>query len=132
MAFLEQKAFEADSAYRRHDMATSFKIIRSLAGNGTSSGAVPVKCKDGALTMSEQQRQERWQEHFAEVFGGRIVPHESLAKVSPPAVKVTSHSIDTTPTNTLNALAKLKRNRAVGRDAMPSELLQSGGSLVTP
>ena len=124
-AFLEQRAADAQHAARCHDFGGSFGIVRSLSGNTTSKSGHPVKRKDGLLTSNEQERQERWQEHFADVFGGRIVNKSEIRNSLVEPIVLTS-SLETTPQITERAIRRLKRNRGVGVDDIPAELLQAG------
>ena len=81
------------------------------------------------MTTSEEERQQRWQEYFCEVFGGAIVNVNALAGsvVDPPA-RVTA--LDVGPEKTEAAIKRLKRHRGVGRVEVPAELLQAGGSAI--
>ena len=89
----------------------------------------PIRTTNGSLTASEEERQQRWQERFCEVFGDTIVNINALAGsvVDAPA-QITA--LDVGPEKTEVALKRLKRHRGVGRDEAPAELLQAGGSAI--
>ena len=64
-------------------------IVRALAGRKQNGVALPVYKQDGALTRGDEERELRWQEHFAGVFGGQVSDlsrvreeHESFAYVT--------------------------------------------------
>ena len=70
--FFHDLAFKAQLSASNLDFAASFKIIRSLSGY-TPKPINSIKKKDGSFTLSENERQSRWQEHFAELYSGVIV-----------------------------------------------------------
>ena len=78
------------------------------------------------LTSSEKERQERWQEHFAEVFGGSVLPKTSLqcAHSDQPCK---DSAVVVSPTTTSKAIAELGCGKGVGPDGIPAELLKAGG-----
>ena len=119
--FLEQRARDAQRAASVNDWRGLYSIVRSLGGIASSSTPRPVKQKDGFLTCSEEARQMRWQEHFREVFGGRVASMESLRATphDPPVFIAWSM----TPDNAVAAWKQLGRNKGAGRDGLPSELL---------
>ena len=47
-------------------------IVRALAGRTKNGVALPIYKKDGTLTRGDDERELRWQEHFAGVFGRRV------------------------------------------------------------
>jgi DNA-directed RNA polymerase subunit RPC12/RpoP len=124
--FLEQRAVDAQRAAHNGDSQETFAIVRSLSGGQRSVANQPVMRKDGTLTSSDMERQERWQEHFAEVFGGTVLPMSSLQSANSDHVSSVS-ALKVSPTSTSKALAELGRNKGVGRDRIPAELLQAGG-----
>eukprot|EP00973_Karenia_brevis_P077327 10742058-Karenia_brevis.AAC.1 len=89
----------------------------------------PVRKKDGSLTSSENERQERWQEHFCNVFGGKMAKMSEIKCMGSASV-VTQTCLNVGPEATEKAIARLKRNRGLGRDGVSAELLQAGGSAV--
>eukprot|EP00973_Karenia_brevis_P051012 7084718-Karenia_brevis.AAC.1 len=70
--FISLKAGEAQHAAVMGNKRQSFQIVRQLAGMSCALQARSMKKRDGSFTASESERQERWQEHFADVFQGEI------------------------------------------------------------
>eukprot|EP00972_Heterocapsa_arctica_P110194 16225010-Heterocapsa_arctica.AAC.1 len=66
-AYLIGKASEAQMAAHNNDMRTSFGVVRALSGY-TVSHDKSVYLSDGLRTFSEQQRQQRWHEHFSSLL----------------------------------------------------------------
>ena len=116
-------------------------IVRALAGRTQNGVAVPVNKQDGALTRGDEERELRWQEHFAGVFGGQVRDlsrvrdeHESFAAVSSGLQAISHHEAESDP-----VLAKLMAPTAVddtekAERCWPrwggTEILQAGGSAV--
>jgi hypothetical protein len=128
--FLESRAQDAQRAASQKDWRGLYGIVRSLGGLGSSSAPHPVRRVDGTLTTSEQERQERWQEHFHNVFNGNIVTMDQLralphAAPLPPSWKM--HVEDTK-----DAWRHLGRNKGVGKDGLPAEFLQATAEVTAP
>ena len=101
-------------------------MVRSLSGRAASSADHPVLLKSGALSSSEVERQARWQEHFRDVFNGTEVPMDQL-RAQPVEAPLISPTIEVTPDAVAASLRQLGRNKGVGRDVVPAELLVAGG-----
>ena len=80
---------------------------------------------DGTLATDPADIAQRWQEHFAEVFCGEVVAKTALVAIAPSIIGATA--LDVGPTATARAFRSLGRNKGVGLDAIPAELLQAGG-----
>ena len=80
--FLHQQASKAAQAYENGDFKKSFDIVESLKGNAKRP-IRQVKLKNGSLSTSEVERQQRWEEYFTELFGGDLhTDTSSLSKQS--------------------------------------------------
>ena len=55
-----------------------FKIVRLLQGHKTSTIRT-VREKNGETTSSEDARQRRWQEYFADLFKGEVIGSVTVA-----------------------------------------------------
>ena len=77
------------------------------------------------MSSTEVERQERWQEHFAEVFAAKVLECVDDARTSSLQV-VENHNFHPTHSGTLNAIKALGTNKAVGPDEIPALLLQAG------
>ena len=84
--------------------------------------------KDGELTTSRLEVDQRWQEHFEDVFAGQTVEVQSLREPDPePPPKPCTTNMDVGPAATELPFAQLGRNKGVGRDGIPAELLLRAG-----
>ena len=72
LAFLEWNAKEARRLASSGDSHGMYCIVRALAGRKQNGVALPIYKQDGTLTRGDEERELRWQEHFAGVFGGRM------------------------------------------------------------
>ena len=85
-----------------------------------------VKKLDGTLTEFPVEADARWQEHYAAVFGGDIVPAQAVRESTrPPSVMPVA--LDVGPVATEIAIRTLANNKGVGLDQIPAELLKAGG-----
>ena len=89
LAFLEWNAKEAQRLASNGDTHGIHCVVRALAGRTQNGVASPVYIQDGTLTRGDEERELRWQEHFAGVFGGRVhdlnkvrEEHESFSAVT--------------------------------------------------
>ena len=89
LAFLERNAKEAQRLASDGESHGMYCIVRALAGRTQNGVALPVYKQDGALTRGDEERELRWQEHFAGIFGRQVRDlsrvrdeHESFAAVT--------------------------------------------------
>ena len=124
--YLEVKAGEAQAAAVRGDWRTSFGIVRALGGRRAADAGHPVLLKCGRLSACEAERQARWLEHFCDVFKGTVKTMAELQQVpvdppvASPTIRVSAEAVGA-------AVQRLGRNKGVGRDGVPAELLVAGG-----
>ena len=126
ITYIELKAAEGQAAARRGDWRETFAVVRALSGKSSKRCTQQVRKLDGELTATEQERQQRWHEHFTGVFDGTVVDKAVLARQrigEPTPVTV----LLITPESTAAALRRLGRNKGTGPDGVPSEVLQAGG-----
>jgi len=88
-----------------------------------------VRWEDGSLTTNGAEYNERFLQHVQEFYDGEIVeampafPDCSVGEDSDSEGYATSLTLD----KCLMAIDKLKNNKAVGPDKIPSELIKPGG-----
>ena len=80
---------------------------------------------DGTLTASPAETEARWVEHYAAVYRGQVVGDAQL--VTKPRPDLPHVTMDVGPVATERSFALLK-NKGVGLDDIPSELLKAGDS----
>ena len=120
-------------------------IVRALAARTQNGVALPVYKQDGVLTRGDEERELRWQEHFAGVFGGQVrdlsrerEEHESFAAVTSGSKAISHHEAESdpvlaklmVPSAVESVVATLKKRKGIGPDGVSSEILQAGGSAV--
>ena len=75
-------------------------------------------------TQDEDQRKERWQEHWAEVFQGKIIEfHRSVQG----GTHERCPELDLSPEAMELSIARCRRHTATGRDLLSNEVMQAGG-----
>ncbi|CAK0788322.1 unnamed protein product, partial [Prorocentrum cordatum] len=124
--FIEAKTLEARDAQARGDTRTTSAILRALGGRFTTQQPPHVLRKDGTLTTSEGERQQRWLEHFTDVFHGTPMTLDELRSI-PVAPPMADHQVRIGPARVEGALGRLKSNRGTGRDGISAEVLRAGG-----
>jgi hypothetical protein len=124
--FLDHLVIRADGAMQNNDFRTGYAIVRALGGSAVKHNSMVVKT-NGELTSTQEERDARWTEHFAEVFNGVEVPMQQMREEPRPVSTITG-SLDVGPQATQHAFAKLGTNKGVGKDEIPAELLAAGGA----
>ena len=123
VASFAQKA--ADSGNSRELYAT----VRKLAGYIPRPDR-SVFLASGAIASSDQEIDERWQEHFAGLFGAEICPDTSSAASQPTVPFPSDSHFNPSVAEVAGALAALPARKATGPDGIPAELLRAGGAPV--
>ena len=81
------------------------------------------------VTSSENARQLRWQEHFAELFNGEVIGSFAAGSTKPAwAICDHCHGFRPTPQQLEVSIQRLGTDKAVGNDLIPAEALKAGGS----
>ena len=126
--FLDGLALQASLAMNNGDSRSSFAIVRSLGGRAIKFNS-SIKKLDGTLAATPGDVSLRWQEHFAEVFCGDVVDKTSLREHDTAACTFQS-TLDVGAEATSRAFRSLGRNKGVGLDDIPAELLQAGSDAI--
>ena len=66
-AFIENLADEAEAAAHTHNMATLYKITKTLTG-GFKNSDIPVKDVDGNIVTCDSKQTQRWKTHFETIL----------------------------------------------------------------
>jgi hypothetical protein len=127
-AFLDNLVIKAHNCCVAGDAKGSFAIVRALGG-ARSCPNTAIKKLDGSLTQSPEEEAARWEEHHSQVFRGTIVSADDVRSKELPAVNG-EPDLDVGPEQTERAFRSLGKNKGVGIDRIPAELLQAGGSPV--
>eukprot|EP00973_Karenia_brevis_P082651 11456600-Karenia_brevis.AAC.1 len=122
---LENKAAEAQVASHNNDTRSCFAIVKCLAATKPQPHKT-VQLLDGRMSANEEERQARWQQHFAKVFMGQIITRGELAPCTP-SLAVAETILKITPHSTAERIKKSKEHKATGMDEIPSELMKAGG-----
>ena len=125
-AYLDSMAGSISSALDRADIRQAFVVLRAL-GTRASKPSQCLRRGDGTLTNTTAEVHEVWQQHIATVFQGQVVPRSALRPEPGSNLGLTS-SLDVGPEATRVAYRALGRNKGVGYDGIPAELLQAGES----
>ena len=119
----------ASSAQKAADSGNSrtlYAMVRKLAGYIPRPDR-SVFLANGAIASSEQEIDERWQEHFAGLFGAEVCPDTSYAASLPTAPFPSESNFNPSVAEVVGALAALPARKATGPDGIPAELLRAGG-----
>ena len=124
------------------DSRSSYAIVRQLAGASPSRDK-SVKLSDGSVASTALERELRWQEHFANLFHGRIcdprgAPDDSAnagaCEAQPDAISEQEAAqlladIGCSPTSILDTAKKVSRGKGLGPDGIAMELVVAGGDV---
>eukprot|EP00973_Karenia_brevis_P062350 8671590-Karenia_brevis.AAC.1 len=75
-------ATDAAKAARQNDLTQSFRIVKILAGTQFAT-ATTIWDKDGNCISDPDLIKLRWQEHFTDVFGARVVKQDCFTIMPP-------------------------------------------------
>lgn len=119
--WFEALANEAQQAADHHNMRETFRIAKRLTAMGQPAKHL-IRARDGRLLMTEEEQAERWSEHFEEVLN-------KTPSTSPrsPIGAPTSRTFNIRPPSRreiVNAIKRLKNNKAPGADNISPEMLK--------
>ena len=118
-------AVQAQKAFLRGDMKGTFAVVKKLSGCRIRPPRC-VRLETGEIAADEEQRQQRWQRHFAGVVGGKIIDDQSFLATRP-CRPCSKHALDVSPHRVHDTIRRLGRNKGVGKDEIAAELMQCGG-----
>jgi hypothetical protein len=120
--YYENLATEAETAARKQDMKTLYKITTELRG-GHKNTEPPVKDKNGLVITSETEKIKRWKEHFETILN-REEPR--LRADIKPAERDLDIDINCPSISEIKeSLKMLKNGKAPGADQITAELLKA-------
>ena len=112
--FVEREAYNAQIAYDNNDVRGCFAVVRALHGGKPRAHKTILK-KCGEKTQNEDQRKERWQEHWAEVFQGSIIEFHCCRSAQGGSLELCP-VLDVSPEAMEVSIAGCRRHKATGRD----------------
>ena len=123
--YFEQLSMSAQLAAHNGDIRGTFSVVRKLSGFRIRPPKV-IKLKDGTISTTEEERQNRWQEHFCDVFAGELVSDHQAMRTEPQYLS-DAGSFDASPNRIEKSIACMKSGKGLGPDGIPCELLKAGG-----
>ena len=122
---MSRKAYDAQIAHDNNNVRVCFAAVRALHGGKRRAHKMILK-KSGEKTQNEDQRKERWQEHWAEKPQGSIIEFHRYRSVQGgsrehcPDLDLSSEAMEV-------SVARCRRHKATGRDLLSIEVMQAGG-----
>ena len=123
--YYDHLAIQAQTAATHGDLRGTYVIVKKLTGAPVKPPKA-VRLLDGTVSTSTQDRCNRWQQHFMQVAGGRLV--ETLRELESSSASCVNENFIVTPSRILASNMRLGRNKGLGRDGISAELLCAGGS----
>eukprot|EP00662_Eupelagonemidae_sp_cell21_P017359 gene17359-biopygen53959 len=111
------------------NISTVKKLEETIAPTGKQSARTELFSADQkTMCRTPAAKQERWREHFAQLFATENKVDLSYVYERTPRRPLLTH-LDAAPTNdeVARSIRALKRKRAAGADGIVAELLQAGG-----
>ena len=121
--YTENLADEAEAAAHQNDLKTVYQITRKLKGDFGQSCDRPVKDEDGRTLTSEEEKLQRWKQHFEKILN-RPEP-AVLADIPEAAEDLDINLGDITIQEVKDAIRKLKNGKAPGDDGVCAEMLKA-------
>ena len=109
IGFIDGMALQAQAAAVSNDFRKSFQIVRPLAGF-TPRPLQAVRLKNGSLSTTIAERDDRWQEHYCETFNGYVAECPDVL-VTRPTSPVMQHNFKHGPSDLERSIAKLGNNK---------------------
>jgi len=126
LLFLQDRASAAADAASRGDSGASYAVVRSLAGRNVGRQPTHIRKPDGQLTRTDDERDQSWLQHFGRVFDADEVTFDVLERQQLAAPL--AERLDFGEHEVACAINRLRRNRGMGSDGLPAEVLQAGGT----
>ena len=124
--FIDGMAMQAQAAALSNDFRKSFQIVRLLAGF-TPRPLQAVRLKNGSLSTTIAERDDRWQEHYCETFNGYVAECPDVLATRPTSL-VAQHNFQHNPSDLERSIAELGNNKGLGPDEFAAEVAKAGGS----
>ena len=125
--YVNSLSFAAQRNAHTGNIRGTFAVIKALTKH-TVRAQPAVKLLDGTVVNDEQRRQQRWHEHFCQIFNGRTfasVTHlETLPRIR---LDVSSICVDWTPEHLLKIFATMNPRKGMGPDSLPSNVWSADG-----
>ena len=125
-AFIENLADEAEAAAQTQNMATLYKITKTLTG-GFKNSDVPVKDVDGNVVTCEAKQTQRWKTHFETILNKEAPRNQAEIPESKEDLKVNTDPPSAEEVR--KAIRTMKSGKAPGADGVSAEMLKAGGEV---
>lgn len=125
--YINKFAEEAEEAAQKYDLRALYQKIKELANGGRYNNNMPIEDSNGNIIVTADQQRSRWRQYFEELLNGQgDATNETEAVVEDNAN--TNRRIRTgipTKSEIVEAIKKLKNNKAPGTDDIAPELLKA-------
>ena len=125
-AFIENLADEAEAAAQTQNMATLYKITKTLTG-GFKNSDIPVKDVDGNAVTCEAKQTQRWKTHFETILNKEAPRNQAEIPESKEDLKVNTDPPSAEEVR--KAIRTMKSGKATGADFVSAEMLKAGGEV---
>lgn len=123
--WVDELAQEAEEAARQGNSKKLYDITRKLSRTNFSREK-PVKDKNGNMLTNENDKLNRWMEHFSELLGKVDLHQEELA-LPPPVLADQDINLESpTLEEVKDALRSMRNGKAPGLDNIQAELIKAG------
>ena len=119
-------ADEAEAAAQTQNMATLYKITKTLTG-GFKNSDIPVKDVDGNVVTCEAKQTQRWKTHFETILNKEAPRNQAEIPESKEDLKVNTDPPSAEEVR--KAIRTMKSGKAPGADCVSAEMLKAGGEV---
>ena len=124
-AYWDSLCTRIETARASGNIKEMFEAIKTATGPSIQTAGV-LKKKDGTVIEDQDQKLNRWIEHYSELYGTEgTADHAYITNLPATA---TDHSLDEHPDSDeiIQIIQSLRSGKAAGEDEIPAELLKAG------
>ena len=124
-AYWDSLCTRIETARDSGNIKEMFEAIKTATGPSIQTAGV-LKKKDGTVIEDQDQKLNRWIEHYSELYGTEgTADHAYITNLPATA---TDHSLDEHPDSDeiIQIIQSLRSGKAAGEDEIPAELLKAG------
>ncbi|CAF3704228.1 unnamed protein product [Rotaria sp. Silwood1] len=129
--YWDERSQDIETAMKKNDPATAYRLIRQLKGRCANIEHHPVQDTNGQLLISSTARLTRWKEYFQDLLNVPTKVNPLIIQQITPAIIPSHEELRQSMTPSLieveQAINKMKSGRAPGIDEISADILKVGG-----
>ncbi|CAF1576772.1 unnamed protein product [Rotaria sp. Silwood1] len=127
--YWDERSQDIETAMKKNDPATAYRLIRQLKGRCANIEHHPVQDTNGQLLISSTARLTRWKEYFQDLLNVPTKVNPLIIQQITPAIIPSHEELRQSMTPSLieveQAINKMKSGRAPGIDEISADILKA-------